>query len=141
MPPSSRFHPRKSQRYHSLHPSRREDVATPTDEADSPLPPLCLLAGCRAAFRLILEYTTIFEYMLLLNVTAMQLGAFGKNALFYLAAAVSDFYIPWDKLSDHKIQSGTGPLSLQVRQHTHTLHSTPPSLSSLLTLSHGYILC
>jgi len=65
---------------------------------------------------LILEYSTIFEYMLLLNVTAMQLGAFGKNALFYLAAAVSDFYVPWDKLSDHKIQSGSGPLQLQLEQ-------------------------
>lgn len=29
----------------------------------------------------------------------------GKNGLVYLAAAVSDFYIPYKDLSEHKIQS------------------------------------
>ena len=28
----------------------------------------------------------------------MQLQAVGRRALFYLAAAVSDFYIPWSSL-------------------------------------------
>ena len=32
----------------------------------------------------------------------------GSTALFYLAAAVSDFFLPRDKLSEHKIQSSQG---------------------------------
>ena len=31
---------------------------------------------------------------------------YGADALFYLAAAVSDFYVPWGRLAEHKIQSG-----------------------------------
>ena len=30
----------------------------------------------------------------------------GRYGLVYLAAAVSDFYTPWSKLPEHKIQSG-----------------------------------
>lgn len=33
--------------------------------------------------------------------------------MFYLAAAVSDFYIPASEMPEHKIQSSNGPL--QVR--------------------------
>lgn len=33
--------------------------------------------------------------------------------MFYLAAAVSDFYIPASEMPEHKIQSSEGPL--QVR--------------------------
>ncbi len=65
---------------------------------------------------LTLQYSTIFEYLYLLQLTSMQLQAYGNNVVFYLAAAVSDFYIPWKKLSDHKIQSGAGPLFLELQQ-------------------------
>lgn len=34
--------------------------------------------------------------------------------MFYLAAAVSDFYIPASEMPEHKIQSSNGPL--QVRK-------------------------
>lgn len=37
----------------------------------------------------------------------------GSEAMFYLAAAVSDFYIPASEMPEHKIQSSEGPL--QVR--------------------------
>ncbi|CAH9111764.1 unnamed protein product, partial [Cuscuta europaea] len=40
----------------------------------------------------------------------------GPNAMLYLAAAVSDFYVPWESLRDHKIQSGAGPLDMQLDQ-------------------------
>lgn len=36
--------------------------------------------------------------------------------MFYLAAAVSDFYIPWAELPEHKLQSRDGMLNLQLQQ-------------------------
>lgn len=33
--------------------------------------------------------------------------------MFYLAAAVSDFYIPASEMPEHKIQSSNGPLQVQ----------------------------
>lgn len=35
--------------------------------------------------------------------------------MFYLAAAVSDFYIPASEMPEHKIQSSNGPLQVQNR--------------------------
>lgn len=37
---------------------------------------------------------------------AGAVAPYGADALFYLAAAVSDFYVPWGRLAEHKIQSG-----------------------------------
>ena len=37
----------------------------------------------------------------------LQLRPLGSRALFYLAAAVSDFYLPLDLLPEHKIQSSS----------------------------------
>lgn len=37
----------------------------------------------------------------------------GSKAMFYLAAAVSDFYIPASEMPEHKIQSSNGPLQVQ----------------------------
>ncbi len=36
----------------------------------------------------------------------------GSKAMFYLAAAVSDFYIPASEMPEHKIQSSNGPLQV-----------------------------
>ena len=47
---------------------------------------------------LMLRYATIFEYMHLLGVAARTLDALGPRVLFYHAAAVSDFYVPWKAL-------------------------------------------
>ncbi len=33
-----------------------------------------------------------------LQIIAKALGPYGQQAMFYLAAAVSDFYIPWSQL-------------------------------------------
>ncbi|KAG0008691.1 hypothetical protein BGZ82_004501, partial [Podila clonocystis] len=38
------------------------------------------------------------------------------HAMYYLAAAVSDFFIPQEKMSEHKIQSGDGLLNLTMEQ-------------------------
>ncbi|KAJ4814166.1 phosphopantothenate-cysteine ligase-like protein [Rhynchospora pubera] len=36
--------------------------------------------------------------------------------MFYLAAAVSDFYVPWESMAKHKIQSASGPLDMRLNQ-------------------------
>jgi hypothetical protein len=49
-------------------------------------------------------------------VRVQSLAPLGRRALFYLAAAVSDFYIPVEEMAVHKIQSGDGPLTLSMQQ-------------------------
>lgn len=39
---------------------------------------------------------------------------FGASVLFYMAAAVSDFYLPWHRLPEHKLQSAAGALQLEM---------------------------
>lgn len=63
---------------------------------------------------LCVEFTTVFEYLQNLEKIAKQLSECGSRAMFYLAAAVSDFYIPWEMLPDHKIQSGDRMLKLDL---------------------------
>lgn len=40
--------------------------------------------------------------------------AHGRRAMLVLAAAVSDFYVPWSRLPEHKIQSAGGALTLDL---------------------------
>lgn len=54
---------------------------------------------------LLLSFTTITEYLWELRTISMLMRPLGPKALFYLAAAVSDFFLPRDRLSEHKIQS------------------------------------
>ncbi|KAL6767617.1 COAB1 [Auxenochlorella protothecoides x Auxenochlorella symbiontica] len=60
-------------------------------------------------------FTTVFEYLQYLEVIARRLASHGRLALFYLAAAVSDYYIPWAEMVEHKI-SGAGPLVLELQK-------------------------
>ncbi|KAF2856859.1 phosphopantothenate-cysteine ligase-like protein [Plenodomus tracheiphilus IPT5] len=54
---------------------------------------------------LILSYVTITEYLWNLREVAQLMRPLGPKALFYLAAAVSDFFVPQDRMVEHKIQS------------------------------------
>ena len=54
---------------------------------------------------LILPYTTVNEYLWYLRELAILMQPLGPNGLFYLAAAVSDFFVPADRMVEHKIQS------------------------------------
>ncbi|KAK3064013.1 hypothetical protein LTS18_010943 [Coniosporium uncinatum] len=54
---------------------------------------------------LILSFVTITEYLWQLREVAKLMRPLGSNALFYLAAAVSDFFVPQDRMTEHKIQS------------------------------------
>ncbi|XP_039094663.1 phosphopantothenate--cysteine ligase isoform X2 [Hyaena hyaena] len=53
------------------------------------------------------------------------LGVQGSSAMFYLAAAVSDFYVPVSEMPEHKIQSSGGPLQI-------TMKMVPKMLSPLV---------
>ncbi|XP_055381045.1 phosphopantothenate--cysteine ligase [Condylostylus longicornis] len=65
---------------------------------------------------LYISFTSVVDYMWLLRAACECLASFDNRALLYLAAAVSDFYIPQDKMPTHKIQSGQGAptISLQL---------------------------
>jgi len=54
-----------------------------------------------------LGYTTVNEYVWLLRGVACLLKPVGRRACLYLAAAVSDFFIPQERMAEHKIQSAT----------------------------------
>ncbi|GIL85353.1 hypothetical protein Vretimale_10645 [Volvox reticuliferus] len=73
--------------------------------------------ACREAGTLLtIKYETIFEYLTYLHIIADLLRPLGPRAMLYLAAAVSDFYIPWNQLVEHKIQSSDGPLVLHLQK-------------------------
>ena len=44
------------------------------------------------------EFTSLSDYLHLLRACSLTLANLGNSALLYLAAAVSDFYIPKDKM-------------------------------------------
>ncbi|GMH14817.1 hypothetical protein Nepgr_016658 [Nepenthes gracilis] len=73
-------------------------------------------AALAAGFLLKLPFTTIFEYLQLLQLIAISMRSLGPAAMFYLSAAVSDFYVPWDSMAEHKIQSASGPLDMSLAQ-------------------------
>ncbi|XP_017849452.1 phosphopantothenate--cysteine ligase [Drosophila busckii] len=65
---------------------------------------------------LYVSFTSVVDYMWLLRAACECLAAFEERAVLYLAAAVSDFYIPEDMMPTHKMQSGDGAptISLQL---------------------------
>ncbi|KAK8649136.1 hypothetical protein V6N13_129871 [Hibiscus sabdariffa] len=63
-----------------------------------------------------LPFTTIFEYLQMLRIIASSMRSLECRAMFYLAAAVSDFYVPWKSMAEHKIQSASGPLDMRLMQ-------------------------
>jgi phosphopantothenate-cysteine ligase len=54
---------------------------------------------------LTLTFVTITEYLWELRELAKLMQPLGSRGLFYLAAAVSDFFVPQDRMVEHKIQS------------------------------------
>lgn len=62
-------------------------------------------AAKRENLLLLLSFTTITEYLWDLREIARLMQPLGARALFYLAAAVSDFFVPKDRMVEHKIQS------------------------------------
>jgi phosphopantothenate-cysteine ligase len=64
---------------------------------------------------LMVPFITVFDYAHLLREISLLLNPLGKDAVIYLAAAVSDFYIPHDEMSQHKITSSQS-LQLSFRR-------------------------
>ena len=71
------------------------------------------------------EFVSVADYLTLLRACSQQLSSVGARALLYLAAAVSDFYIPAREMPEHKIQSSDGPMNL-------SLHLVPKMLLPLV---------
>ncbi|KAI0041864.1 DFP-domain-containing protein [Auriscalpium vulgare] len=63
-----------------------------------------------------LTFVTVNDYLWLLRAVAQELAVLKHSVLYYLAAAVSDFFLPRQKMSEHKIQSGKGSLLIEMDQ-------------------------
>ena len=63
-----------------------------------------------------IDFTTLTDYLFLLKRITQLISVIGSNAMYYLAAAVSDFFIPNDKMAVHKIQSNNSGLCLEFDQ-------------------------
>jgi phosphopantothenate-cysteine ligase len=70
---------------------------------------------------LMIQFTDVIEYLYLYENFIKKLSKFQQNCIIYLAAAVSDYYIPLDRLSEHKIQSSDENLQI-------TLYPVPKEL-------------
>jgi phosphopantothenate---cysteine ligase (ATP) len=64
---------------------------------------------------LTIPFRTVDEYLIKLKVCAETMSMTDSIALFFLAAAVSDFYIPKAEKSAHKIQSESNSEGLMLR--------------------------
>ncbi|KAK6465719.1 DNA/pantothenate metabolism flavoprotein [Scheffersomyces coipomensis] len=76
---------------------------------------------------LLIPFTTVNQYLYTLRVISELLQLVGKKALFYLAAAVSDFFLPQSRMPTHKIQSQESGGKLEVN-----LDQVPKFLSRLV---------
>ncbi|XP_045496534.1 phosphopantothenate--cysteine ligase [Colias croceus] len=74
-----------------------------------------------------IAFTTVSEYFWLLRAACEVLAKSGPRALLFLAAAVSDFYIPKDSIPTHKMQSESGAPVIH-------LHLVPKMLAPLVNL-------
>ncbi|CAN6660343.1 phosphopantothenate--cysteine ligase Cab2p [Trichomonascus vanleenenianus] len=65
---------------------------------------------------LLVPFTTVDQYLFTLRMISLELSQrkYQRCTLFYLAAAVSDFFIPRSRASEHKIQSEEGGGKLLV---------------------------
>ncbi|KAJ8979935.1 hypothetical protein NQ317_003677 [Molorchus minor] len=97
-----------------------------------------ILASYKAAQEggriLYINFTSVSDYFWLLRAACECLAAYGPRALLYLAAAVSDFYVPSNQLPVHKLQSGAGVPNIN-------LQLVPKLLAPLVSLwvPHAYV--
>jgi phosphopantothenate-cysteine ligase len=61
-----------------------------------------------------IPFQSIQEYMFLLRSSSMIINSVQKGSILFLAAAVSDFYIPYQKMTAHKIQSAQAGLVVEL---------------------------
>ncbi|ODQ65788.1 putative phosphopantothenoylcysteine synthetase [Nadsonia fulvescens var. elongata DSM 6958] len=63
---------------------------------------------------LMVPYTTVNQYLHTLHAASVALSSVSEKSVFYLAAAVSDFFLPHSKIPEHKIQSQGGGSKLEI---------------------------
>lgn len=63
---------------------------------------------------LALEFMSVQEYLWILKLVSSHLEPLGRHAMMYLAAAVSDFFVPPNAMPTHKIQSAGGSSGLTL---------------------------
>ena len=61
-----------------------------------------------------ITFTSLSSYLWLLKSASQLLSKTVVNSMLFLAAAVSDFYVPASQLPEHKIQSSAGPPAVQL---------------------------
>jgi len=71
---------------------------------------------------LMVAYTSLSDYLWHLRTLACRIDSCGPRAMLYLAAAVSDFYIPAGSVPKHKIQSSEGAPKIQLQLVPKMLH-------------------
>lgn len=69
----------------------------------------------RSNMLLMLPFVTIGDYLHELRGIARLMRPLGSSGLLYLAAAVSDFFVPPERMSEHKIQSTNAAQAIQDR--------------------------
>ncbi|KAK8073718.1 hypothetical protein PG994_004617 [Apiospora phragmitis] len=74
---------------------------------------------------LMIPFTTITDYLHELRAVAQLMRPLGPNGLLYLAAAVSDFFVPSDRMSEHKIQSTNATEGFKKEQGPTTMADKP----------------
>ncbi|KAF4564559.1 hypothetical protein EYR40_010725 [Pleurotus pulmonarius] len=107
------------------------EIEAPPDAAPDSTPQICVakekredLMSVLTAYKSVqasgtlhtLAFVTVNDYLWLLRAVSQELSALRRRALYYLAAAVSDFFLPRQKMSEHKIQSGKGSLHIEMDQ-------------------------
>ncbi|KAI8925870.1 DNA/pantothenate metabolism flavoprotein [Entophlyctis helioformis] len=80
------------------------------------------------------DFVTLRDYLFMLRRITQEISKAGRMGMYYLAAAVSDFFIPMNKMHEHKIQSGNGDLKLSLDQVPKTIKPLVEEWSM-----HGYI--
>ncbi|KAI5961645.1 CAB2 [Candida pseudojiufengensis] len=68
---------------------------------------------------LLIPFTTVNQYLYTLKLISESLKIYSNKVVFYLAAAVSDFFIPQSRMPQHKIQSSAtqdGELVIRLAQ-------------------------
>ncbi|KAI9675073.1 MAG: hypothetical protein M1817_001480 [Caeruleum heppii] len=78
---------------------------------------------------LLLPFVTITDYLWELREIAVLMRPLGARGLFYLAAAVSDFFIPKDRMAEHKIQSS------DAAEYMKSSQQSPPTSGGLTQAS------
>lgn len=63
---------------------------------------------------LALSFKTVDDYLFSLRLVSELVKPWRERVLFYLSAAVSDFYIPSTELTEHKMESSNGALKLEL---------------------------